>query len=233
MKKLLYLFLSLSLSQSLAGQVVLRIESTPSIHLPNRWWNRYASTYTNPYQVYYKNGAFLRVIVQKYFYAGVGVQKEMIHAHTNKLRFQRASPRMLELVEKSIGDYRIDPSAREGTLLGYYQKTAIPLEIGYRFFRKKKPLGFDANVRFNVLSWRQGERSQYGDSLSYQVKYSIRDRLDLRHLSDIDWQITTGAFYKLNKQTSLSSGLVFGVNYGQPRSKFIGLNVGLNYALTR
>jgi len=230
MEKLMYILLCLCFGQSSFGQVMLRFESSSCIYLPNQAYNKLANVYRNPYQLYYRNGQFLSVIVRKYFYLGLGTQEELIQAHTSKLKYQKPpkDTRMLQLIEPN---YTIDPVVRQGTLQGYYQKFIIPLEIGYRFYKKKKPLGFDANVRVNILSWERKRINVNGDSLSYEAKLSYYNKIDLHYWKEIEWQITAGAFYKLNKRTSFSSGLTFGLQNGWSRSKFFGLNMGLNYAI--
>ena len=208
------------------GQLYLRVETAPSMYLPLQ--NLGSVSYLNPYQIYYRNGQFLRYRIDKHVYLGIGVQQEALTGCIECLKYQKPT-RLLQLSYDSFYVKAQDScvAASRGTT----SQLNVPLEIGYTYRRKKSPWGIDLSTRINVYSYGEQHTKFRGDTVMIDIDYKRHEWITSH---SIDWSMALGISYRANKRVFLSADLIsrFISPYNfQPR--FIGLNIGLDYALIK
>lgn len=205
------------------GQLYLRVETAPSIYLPPK--NSGSIFYLNPYQIYYRSGQFLRYRIDKRFYLGIGVQQEALNGCIDCLKYRKPT-RVLQL---SYGIFYVKAQdSCVATLIGATSRLNIPLEIGYTYRRKKSPWGINLNTRINLYSYSEQQTKFRGDTVKIDIEYKGHEWIVPRF---IDLNMALGISYRANKRVFISADL--GTQITTSRSRFIGLNIGLDYALTK
>lgn len=208
------------------GQLFVRVETAPTLYLPPRF-NKSAGNYINPYQLFYKNGQFLRLKMGKFFYVGIGIQEEQLYSCADCLQYKKPE-RQLQLTEEGY-NYVVENDSCTARLLGRTRRLFIPMEIGYTYHRKKSPLGLNINARIYGFGRSDHRFSIRGDTVSIDDHYTLRHKSLFKY---VNWQLAAGASYRLNKRTFLSADLAWST-YWLRRDQAIGLNIGLDYALTK
>lgn len=205
------------------GQLYLRVETAPSIYLPPKYSG--SMFYLNPYQIYYRSGQFLRYRIDKHFYLGIGVQQETLNGCIECLKYRKPT-RVLQL---SYDNFYV--KARDSCVAssrGMTSRLNIPLEIGYTYRRKKSPWGINLNTRINLYTYSEQNTKFRGDTIKIDIEYKGHEWIVPRF---IDLNMALGISYRANKRVFISADL--GTQITASRSRFIGLNIGLDYALTK
>lgn len=225
MKKIRLIFLGLfcAAQVSVFGQLYVRVETAPTMYLPSKGWKKYIDSY----QLHYKNGQFLRLKMGKYFYAGIGIQEEQIFSCADCLMNKK--PDYLQLAEISRYNYvAVDDSCTARSLRTTTSLT-IPLELGFTYRRKKSPLGLNVNARIYGFGHKKQTTRIRGDTVFIDNQFTYKYKSLYKH---VDWQLAAGASYRLNKRTFLSADLAW-TTYWLSDDHAIGINIGLDYALTK
>ena len=208
------------------GQLYLRIETAPSIYLPPK--NSGSIFYLNPYQIYYRSGQFLRYRIDKRFYLGIGVQQETLNGCIECLKYRK--PNRLAQISYDMFYIKAQDSCVASSR-GMTSHLNIPLEIGYTYRRKKSPWAIDLNTRINVYSYSEEHMKFRGDTVKIDIDSKWHEWIASH---SIDLSMAIGISYRGNKRVFLSADLVTRVIRPSPfRPRFIGLNIGLDYALMK
>lgn len=211
---------------SIFGQLYLRVETAPSVYLPLK--NSGTLFYLNPGQIYYRSGQFLRYRIDKRFYLGIGVQQETLTGCVECLKYRK--PNRLAQLSYDVFYIKAQDSCVASSR-GMTSHLNIPLEIGYTYRRKKSPWGIDLNTRINVYSFSEEHTKFRGDTVKFDINYKGHEWITAH---SIDLSMAVGISYRANKRIFLSADLVTRVIRPSPFGpRFIGLNIGLDYALMR
>jgi hypothetical protein len=229
MKKEYLIFLALMCLTRLSvfGQLYLRLETGPNVSLSQNPLYNSASNYINPSQFYYRNGQFLRFKVGPYFHVGIGLQEEWLNACASCLRYKR--PDFLQLTEISYDYYLVNDSCT-ASLQARTMLLSIPAELGFTLPRKKSPWALSGNVRLHTYTFGYRSIQLLGDTVNIQRSYRFKDKASPNFFN---WQASLGTSYRMNKRTFLSADLSWSNYQGFQSLKSIGLNIGLDYALTK
>lgn len=205
------------------GQLYLRVETAPSIFLsPKNAWSIF---YLNPYQIYYRSGQFLRYRIDKRFYLGIGFQQETLNGCIECLKYRK--PNWLAQLSYDMFYVKAQDSCVASSR-GMTSHLNIPLEIGYTYRRKKSPWGINLNTRINLYTYSEQNTKFRGDTVKMDIEYKGHEWIVPRF---IDLNMALGISYRANKRVFISADL--GTQITNSRSRFIGLNIGLDYALIK
>ena len=208
------------------GQLYLRVETAPSIFLPPKYLG--PMFYINPYQISYRSGQFFRYRIDKHVYLGIGVQQEALTGCIECLKYQEPTRRL----QLSYDMYYVkDQDSCVASSRGITSRLIIPFEIGYTYRRKKSPWGINLNTRINLYSYSEQHTKLRGDTIKIDFEYKKHEWITFH---SIDWSMALGISYRANKRVFLSADLVS--RFIHPynfRQRFIGLNIGLDYALIK
>lgn len=210
---------------SVFGQWYLRVETGPNLYLPDQ--KSFSAYYLSPYQIYYRSGLFLKYRMNKHFNVGIGVQQESLNGCIECLKPFKPT-RVLQLtygtfLKKSQDSCVASTMTKQSNL-------SVPLEIGYTYRRNKKsPWGFNLNTRIKLYNYGEHHTKLRGDTVKIDIDFKGHQWVIPR---SIDWSVALGISYRPNKRTFLSLDLLPQVLRPSP-PYFIGLNLGVDYALTK
>lgn len=207
------------------GQWYLRVETGPNFYLPNQ--KTFSVLFPYPHQIYYRSGVFLKYRMNKHFNIGIGIQQESLEGCIACLKSYKPT----RLLQISYGYFFKE--SQDSCVASWMSKEFnlnVPLEIGYTYRRNKKsPWGFNLNARIKLYGYGEHHSKFRGDTVKIDLDFKRHEWIEPRFL---DWSVALGVSYRPNKRTFLSLDLVPQV-FLPHRPRFIGLNIGLDYALTK
>lgn len=207
------------------GQWYLRVETGPNLYLPNQ--KALSDAYLNPHQIYYRSGVFLKYRMDKRFNIGIGIQQESLEGCIACLKPYKPT----RLLQISYGYFfRESQDSCVASTIGKQSNLSVPLEIGYTYRRNKKsPWGFNLNTRIKLYNYSEHHTKFRGDTVKIDFDLKGHRWFEPRFM---DWSVVFGVSYRPNKRTFLSLDLIPQVLRPSP-PYFIGLNLGVDYALTK
>lgn len=217
---------------SVFGQLYLRVETGAAFSVSQVSIYPYhngAANYLNPQQLYYRNAQLLRFRIGRFFHAGIGLQQEWLRGCASCLRYKR--PDGLQLTEIYY-DYFIVEDSCEAALRAKEMLLSVPAELGFTFRGKKSPWAVFANTRLQTYAFTYRRVQLVGDSVNIQRSHHFRNTTRITRPKFFNWQASLGASYSLNKRVLLSADLNWSNYRTYQLLKSVGLNIGLDYALT-